>query len=1083
MNTKYLIAFLCAVLNFTALFSAYGQNSTTLSGKVVDSGGFPLSGVAVIAGPGRGVISAEDGSFTIDIAGSDAVEFSCLGYETVRKRTEGLASPLTIILADSSTMLEEMIVVGYGVQKKVNLTGAISTVSSKDLKNRTAGTLTHMLQGAVPGLSVTTSSGNPADEAKINIRGVTSIHPGEPLVLVDGVEGDLAKVNPQDVESISVIKDASSAAIYGARASFGVILVTTKSGSNTDGAPVVRYSGHLGFSVPTTRTDYIDTGYWSVYICDLFNRGTNNDNLTFYTEHDMEELLARVNDKTENPERPWVVQEMRNGKNSYVYYANTDWYHVLYTDFNPMQQHNVSISGGTDKARYFFSVGYENKQGMFQVRPEQYNKVNLRSKTDFKINDWLEFSNNASFYTSTYDYPGNWIIDYTFSYGATHALASFPPKNPDGTWVYKTSLLGSNVTNGCHIELGDDTKVNQKKKYNVANTAELTAHILDGFDIKANFTYSLNYRSALFRWTNACYSKYPGEILWDKQGRFENKLDTESAIGRYTAANIYANYAHTFADSHNLSAVAGVNYESDYFKNESISGKNLSSMYLSDWKLVQVDQNTGQKVWSVDGGQGEYAIAGAFGRVNYNYKEKYLLELSGRLDGTSKFDAKHRWGFFPSLSAGWRFSDESFLHTPDWFNMGKLRFSVGSLGNQQVGYYDFIRTMNLSGLGFLLDNDNQFASGASLSAPNSGDMTWETAVHYNLGLDLLFLDNRLSFSGEAFIRNTIGMLTAGQKLPALYGAPIPMSNAANLSSRGYELTLGWKDSVMLMGAPLHYSVTGTLSDYVSVITKFQNPMKLMGTYYEGMRFGDIWGFKTDGLFRSDEEAAEYTSRVDQSILAAGLNGGWRGGDVKFVDINGNGEIDKGSFTVDEPGDMCIIGNSNPRYQYGMTLTAEYRGFDFSMFVQGIGHQDWYPPLASHAFWVCFNQGSQSFIPKDFLSKVWSEDNLDAYYPRPRSSLGLTAGSEITTVNDRYLVNIGYCRLKNLTLGYTLPENVVRVLPISALRVYFTGENLAYASPLKKITEYHDPEQCLAGPNAGCGYPWQKSFIFGLDITF
>lgn len=1083
MNTRQITTILCTFFIFCALYDSKAQNGHVISGTVVDNDGLPLSGVAVIAGPGKGVVSALDGSFSIETGDARELEFTALGFETVRLKVEGLASPVTVTLLDSMTMLDEMIVVGYGVQKKVNLTGAISTVSAKDIKNRTAGTLTHMLQGAVPGLSVTTSSGNPADEAKINIRGVTSIHSGNPLVLVDGVEGDLAKVNPQDVESVSVIKDASSAAIYGARASFGVILVTTKSGADTGGAPQVRYSGHFGFSVPTTRTDYIDTGYWSVYLCDLFNYGTNNDKLTSYTDHDMEELYARVNDKTENPERPWVIQEVRDGRNSYVYYCNTDWYHVLYTDINPMQQHNVSISGGTDKARYFFSAGYENKQGMFKVRPEQYDRFNLRSKTDFKINDWLEFSNNASFYTTAYDYPGNWIIDYTFSYGATHALASFPPKNPDGTWVYKTSLLGSNVTNGCHIELGDDTKVNRKNKYSVSDTAELTFHLLEGLDIRANLTYTLNYQTELFRWTNASYSKYPGEILEDKQGRFENKLDTGAELGKYMAANIYANYDHSFTGGHNISAVIGANYEYDYFKKESISGKNLSSQYLTDFKLVQADQKTGQKVWAVDGGQGEYAIAGTFGRLNYNYKEKYLLEFSGRVDGTSKFDSAHRWGFFPSVSAGWRFTDEPFINLPGWVSMGKVRLSVGSLGNQQVGYYDFIRTMDLQTLGFLLENDNQYASGADLSAPNSGDMTWETAVHYNLGLDMLFLDNRLSFCSELFIRNTVGMLTAGQSLPALYGAPIPMSNAANLRSQGYELTIGWRDSVMLFDAPLNYSVSASLSDYVGTITKYQNPMKLLGTYYEGMRFGDIWGFKTDGLFRSDEEAAEYTSHMDQSIVAGGLNGGWRGGDVKFLDLNGNNELDRGYYTVDEPGDMRIIGNSNPRWQYGINLSAEYRGFDFGMFIQGIGHQDWYPPVASHAFWVCFNQGSQSFIPKDFYSKVWSEDNPDAYYPRPRSGIGLVGGSEITTVNDRYLVNIGYCRLKNLTLGYTVPQKIMGRLPFSSLRAYFTGENLAYASPLKKITAYHDPEQCLSGPNAGCGYPWQKSFIFGLDITF
>lgn len=1084
MTRKTIIGLFCSLCLSLSAWAA-SSDDVTVSGIIVDDNQESVIGAAVISGRdlSNGALSDIDGRFSIRTTKGDTLTISALGYVDKTVIASENRSNLRIVLQSDVQVLDDVVVVGYGVQKKVNLTGAVSVVSSQDLENRTSPDLTHMLQGSVPGLFVSTSSGNPMDEASINIRGVNSLNGGSPLVLIDGVEGDISKVNPNDVESVSVIKDASSAAIYGARASFGVILVTTKSGKNTEGKPVVRYSGNFGFTSPTTCTDYETSGYWSVYVTDLFANGTYNTNYTHYTEEDMQELWARRNDKVEDPSRPWVVEEVRNGRNSYIYYANTDWYHELYTDINPMQQHNFSVSGGSGNMRYYLSGGYEHKQGTFKVRPDKYNKYNVRSKIDVDLNKFLTLSNNMSFYASDYDYPGNAAVDNTFRYGAVHGLASFPRTNPDGTWVYKTILLDSNVTNGCHIELGQDTKINLIKKYNFSNTTELTAHVFEGFDIKANFTWTRNEYKDSHRWTNSSYSTYPGEILWDKSGRFQNMLEETNNETRYTATNIYASYKHSFEQGHNISAVAGVNYEYEVYKNNYQTGRNLSSDYISDFNLVQPDETTGSKAFTITGGQGEYAIAGAFFRANYDYKEKYLLEVSGRLDGTSKFDREHRWGFFPSASAGWKFSEESWMQDASWLNMGKLRFSFGSLGNQQVGYYDFVRTINVSGLSYLFESDSQLATGSSVSAPNAGNLTWEVAKHYNAGLDIYAFDNRLSFSGEAYIRDTEGMLTRGDDLPGTYGAATPKKNGANLRSKGYELTLGWKDSFSLAGKPFSYGVTATLSDYISVITKYENPSRLLGTYYEGMVLGEIWGFRTDGLFASDEEAAAYTSTVDQSYVNYNLNGGWKGGDVKYLDLDGDGEISKGGVTVDNPGDMCIIGNSNPRYQYGITLTAAYLGFDLSVFFQGVGHRDWYPPTYCHSFWGPYNQCSQTFLQKNWMDNVWSEENTDAYFPRPRCDIGNVGGTEITTVNDRYLQNIGYCRLKNLTFGYTLPSSLMHKLPLENIRVYFTGENLAYVSPLQKINKYMDPEQAATDAYLGFLYPWQKSFIMGIDITF
>lgn len=1057
-------------------------------GRVLDQDAVPLEGVAVLAGPKTGTLTGADGTFSLRVAdGPVSLEFSCLGYQTVHQDVPAMNDYVEVTLDTDDMTLDETVVIGYGTAKKVNLTGAVSTVTSKELANRTSNTLTHMLQGSVPGLYVKTYSGNPADEASINIRGYASINnsSGSALVLVDGVEGDLAKVNPSDVESVSVIKDASSSAIYGARAAYGVILVTTKSG--TASRPVVHYNGHVGFSVPTTDTDYETRGYDSVYTLDLFINAQKGHNYSNYTEADMAELYARRNDKTENPDRPWILTEERGGRLSYIYYCNTDWYHTLYTDFNPFTRHNVSVSGGDQKVKYYFSGGYEHKEGTFQVRPEKFNKYNLRSKLDVNVTPWLSLSDNMSFYNQDYDYPGNSSVDYTFAYSSVHAMASLPPKNPDGTWVYQTIFSGNNVTNGCHIELGDDTKYNRRTKYSFANTLELSLHPLEGLDIRANYSYKLNQSVYTSRWTNMEYSKYPGEILKDTQGRFMNRLEETRNVSTYNAANLWATYGRTFGGAHHVKAVLGANYEGHYYKNMYAYGDNLSSPYVNDFNTLLSTSGSGEKSTGVGGGQGRYVLEGIFGRVNYDYLEKYLFELSFREDASSKFPDGHRWGFFPSVSGGWKLSEEPFWALlRDVWSLNKLRLSYGTLGNQSIGeYYKFVRTVSLSSQNYLFGGDGKVTS-ATLSDPASTDITWETTKHYNLGLDQGFFANRLLFTADLFIRDTEGMVVTGEVLPAVYGRGAPERNAADLRTKGYELSVTWKDTFGFLGKPFTYGITATLADDIAKITKYQNPTRILNTYYEGMTLGEIWGYRTDGFFATDEEAAAYTDYwnggIDCDAVSGALAGGWKAGDVKFLDLDGNRIINKGSVTVDEPGDWTVIGNSRPRYQYGLTLTAQWNGFDFSLFCQGIGKMDLWPQFDNTSFWGPYNREA-SYIQKDFLDKCWSEAHPDTYYPRPRGGMAMQSGTYISTPNDKFLLDMAYLRVKNLTLGYTLPQRFVDKVGLENVRVYFTGENLAYFCALKDINPYIDPEQMISSGTLGFRYPWQKPFVFGLDITF
>ena len=976
--------------------------------------------------------------------------------------------------------MDEAVVVGYGTQKKVNLTGAISTVEASELANRATSTLGHMLQGSVPGLNVTMSSGRPGNSPSVNIRGMNSINGGSPLILIDGVEGSLDRVNPNDVESISVIKDASSSAVYGARASFGVILVTTKTGNNTDGKAKLSYSGKFGFTAPTTSTDYETRGYYSVYVNDLFMYNFNGSKYSHYTDADMEQLWARRNDKVEDPSRPWVIIDQRNGRDEYVYYANTDWYHYLFQDIKPTQTHNISFSGGNDRVKYYVSGSYYDEEGQFRENTDKFTRIDFRSKISFDVTDWLNVSNNTSYFKSWYSYPGSSGVDTAFSLMTVHALASYPTRNPDGSSLYITSESSSgNVMDGMLTALDKGLHKNNDDRDQISTTTEVTVTPFKGLEIKGNFTYTFYDYRAYNRFVNTTYSTYPGVIEELTTGsRFTDKLQEISNTHTFMQTNVYATYSKTFAEKHNLKVMAGFNWETKRLKDIRSEGYYLLSETLNDLNLVGVDAE-GNKRMEVSGGQNEYAIAGVFARVNYDYMGKYLFEASGRYDGTSRFARASRWGFFPSASVGWKISEENFFSpVKDWFNYLKLRYSFGRLGNQQVGYYDYIREVNISDQTYLFGGSS-LPIVANISAPVAGDLTWEVAQHQNVGVDMAFFNNRLAFTAEAYIRDTKDMLTDGIALPSVYGASSPKMNTADLRTSGYELSLSWKDMFMLAGRPFQYNVGFNFSDYTTVITKYDNPeYSFAMDYYEGMRVGEIWGYRTGGLFASDAEAAAYD--VDQSSVNGGQKDGPLGGDLKFLDLDGNKIISIGSNSVDDPGDREIIGNSEPRFNYGINLGFSWCNFDVSIFIQGIGRMDWYPPSNCMAFWGPYARPYASLIPKDFHTMYWTEDNPDAYYPRPRGYIALGDNRALTVANDRYLQNIGYCRLKNVTIGYSLPQKWMKKIKADGIRIYFTGENLAYLSGLK--SDYIDPELAMTGGELRV-YPWQKTFIFGIDINF
>ena len=1090
-----LLFLLLAVPSVAQTGNGGGQDSGQLRGKVVDSAGVPVPGAGVIVkGTNRGASTDIDGNYTIAAAPGTTLVVSSLGYIPVEVKV-GTSSVLDITLEEENQMLNELVVVGYGTQKKANLTGAVSVVKADAIKDRSALDVAHMLQGTVPGLNITSASGRPGQAATLNIRGRNSINGGSPLVLIDGVEGDLQYINPADVESISVIKDAAAAAIYGAKGSAGVILVSTTNGSkDKEGKATVHYSGRAGYTAPTASTDWETRGYYTVYLSNMFLRAYNGSDLYAYSEADMMELWERRNDKVENPARPWVViSQDQSGKDVYNYYANTDWWHVLYNDIKPTTSHSLSVSGATKHVNYMISGAYTYEQGMFAINPDNYQRYNLRMKVSSDVTKWLRIGNNLSYFYSSYFYPGRGGINNSLYGASAHASASFPSVNPDGTALYKTKYNGNALMDGLMMALtnGDN---NTDKVDNISNTVDVTIKPFEGFTIKGDYTYALKLVRYLNRTMPGQYSTYPGVIeTIDTGASFENKLSESFNTNTYQAANLFATYEHSWKEAHNLKLMAGVNYETRWIKDIGAIGYYLYSLDLNDLDLTGVDAD-GNKRMEVSGGQNEYKTAGYFARLNYDYKGRYLFEANARYDGSSRFLRGSRWVFSPSVSLGWRVSEEPFFQPlRTWWDNLKIRASYGQLGNQQMSaYYPAIRTISTdSASSYLLGGPKP--SLATISAPVSSGLTWERSIQKNLGLDMAFLGNRLTFSGEGYIRDTKDMLTAGEVLPATYGySTAPKENVADLRTMGYELSLEWRDSFNLGGKPFNYNASVLFSDYVSYITRFNNPDKLFAkSYWVGQKYGDIWGYHIDGLFASDEEAAAYgidMSKVNGIINASTgdinpITGkpGVRAGDLKYADLNGDGVISQGEGRVDASGDYRVIGNSQPRYNYGVNLGASWAGFDISAFFQGIGHMDWYPQYEVRQFWALYARPFCTFIPRDFQNMYWTEENPDAYFPRPRGYVaGVGTGRELTETNDRYLQNIGYLRLKNLTVGYSLPDKVIRKIGIGQLRFYFTGENLFYFAP-GLHSKYIDPEMAQTNGNLRI-YPWQKTIMFGIDIT-
>ena len=1058
------------------------QQKKTITGKVIDANGVPIIGANIVeVGTTNGTVTDVDGNFSLEVANNAVIRVSYIGYLAQEINTTD-KTMFNITLLENTQALEEVVVVGYGTQKKVNLTGAVTVVDGNQLTDRPVANMTQLLQGVAPNVNVTMPNGMPGQDGLINIRGIGSISGStSPLVLIDNVEGNINNINPYDVESITVLKDASAAAVYGARAAYGVILVTTKSGKS--GKPRISYNGMYGFSGVTTNHDFETRGYYSAAIVDRFFSTYQGKNYTNYNDEDYYELWIRRNDKKENPDRPWVV--IKN--NQYKYYANFDWYNYFFDMSKPTWQHNLTVNGGDDKTQWLMSGGFYSQDGIMRKNTDNFERINFRSKTKTQVNKWFSLSNNITYFRSRYKYPGPSGMNNLFNAVQMHALASIPATNPDGTAVYKNTAVSSyELANGISSILEYGKNKNEDIHDNFQTTFETVLTPVKDFSLVANYTYRYFRYYNMNRQVRIPYSEKPGVIEYRT---IQDLLFESNQDWKYHGYNVFGTYENTCAKVHNIKIMGGVNYETEFHKTMRASRNDLLSEDLNDFNLAKGDQI------SLNGGKERYALLGFFYRFNYDYLSKYLFEASGRYDGSSRFPRHHRYGFFPSFSVGWRISEEKFFSPLRSFvdNM-KIRLSYGSLGNQQVGYYDYMQVINSgSQINYSFGNDQKI-TGASVSAPNSSDLTWEKVLTYNAGLDIALFNNKLSFSADSYIRDTKDMLMAGKDLPAVYGASSPKANAANLRTKGYELSASWNDSFNVLSSPLHYGITLGFGDSKTKITKYDNPNMTIGTYYKGLELGSIWGFVADGFFKTDEEAAKYP--VDQTYLNSMINisvidNGLHAGDIKFIDLDGDGKITP-TTSAKELKDYRIIGNSLPRWTYSGIIDLDWKGVGISAFLQGVVRQHWYPASETSLFWGPYARPYQSFIPSDFLSKVWTPENPNSYFPRPRGYVAFAGdgGSrELTRPNTMYLQNAGYLRLKNLTVSYTLPNRWMHFFSMEKVRIYFSGENLFTISGLD--TKYIDPEMAAAGystsSNAGHrdanGYPISKTYSFGLNVIF
>ena len=1000
--------------SFSSVYSIL-QDQKTRSGVVLDENGEPVIGAnVVVKGTTHGTITDLDGKFVLDVADGAIIQVSFIGYDTQELKAD--KATFTFKLKTSSEMLDEVVAVGYATQKKVNLTGAVESVNVSDLVSKPVGMTSEALQGVSAGLTVTQSTGRPGSGASLRIRGIGTLGDSNPLVLIDGVEGSIDGIDPNMIENISVLKDASSSAIYGSRAANGVILITTKR-SKKDQKLKVEYNLYTGWQEFTELPEFTD-GYTYMTMHNEAMRNQNKKEL--YSEEYLAEYQAN---KNTDPDK----------------YPDVDWQKFMYNKAGFQQKHSVSISGGTEKLSSRAMFMFNDQNGI--VENFNYKQYNFRMNNDYRLNKYMRFQVDLGLRRSINNTPigGDTDIFYAVNRSAPIYAAALT----DGRVAANT--LGGSTAYGSLFRGTSETTYN--------NLVGRFAAVITPFeDMNITVAYSPEYShnsSKDFHRPVHYYS--PGfdepTYTYPQTSQLSQK-ETNSWKNMVSAV---ATYNKTIK-KHEISALAG--FEQIDYTNKWLSGSRDNFTFL-DYSEMTSGSIENMKN---DGNSGSWALRSYFGRLNYSFASKYMLEANIRYDGSSRFASNNRWGVFPSFSLGWRASEEAFLKDIDWLSNLKLRASWGQLGNQNIGgNYPYLSTVSLNGMGFIFGGEA--VNGAGITTMPNSMITWETSESSNFGIDFGFFNNRLTGSFEYYIRNTKDILLK-LPIPGNIGLSANYQNAGKVRNKGWDLNLTYRDKIN----DFSYSIGFILSDVKNEIVSLKDAGPFIGgstIKKEGFPIDAYYGYEAEGLFRTQEEVDNHAKQI----------GSYGPGDIKYkdqltIDTDGDGVFDKADGKINAD-DRVIIGNRIPRMNYSFNIGMNYKGFDLSIFLQGVGKRDVY--LSNNSVWAFYNGGKIQTWQLD----RWTESNPDASYPR---LIAASSHNNFQT-SDFWMYDASYLRLKNLTLGYTIPKDLLKKVHIENLRVFVTGNNLLTFDHMPKGIDPESPAGDIST------YPLTSTYAVGLNLTF
>jgi len=1051
------------------------QNTVSqVTGTVFDQFGDPVIGATVREkGTTNGASTDVDGKFALNVKPGATLVISYIGCQTVEVKA---VPGMEITLKENTELLNEVVVVGFGTQKKVNLTGSVSVADKKALAERPVTSAAQALQGVVPGLQINNPNGSLESNPTINIRGNGTIGDGSsgaPLILIDGMEGDINTINPQDIESISVLKDAAAASIYGSRAPFGVILVTTKKGS--EGKPVINYNNSFRWSTLINMAHTMD----SYHFAQFFNDGCVNT--PGWGPHFNQPWFDRIKDYYEG-KITTVMTANDNGYWNNPYdstvgsNANVDWYDTVYKDSNFSNEHNLSVSGGTSKINYYVSGNFLNQPGMVDWGKEGLKRYTLTGKFNADVFNWLTLGFSTRWIRKDYIRPAT----LTNNLYQTLGRQGWPtlPIYDDNGYMYDSPSPVYGLSEG-----GSDKTQTDQNYYQM----NLIFKPLKGWDIHAEFNYSTV--SQMRHWdSHMIYNhKVNGDpYVYNNSSNVHEDYHKENFLNW----NLYSNYDFTLQEKNNFHVMLG--FQSENLKQTDF-GLQRNGIIVDDLPVVDLTTGYGydgkEITPSVNGAKYEWSTAGFFGRINYNYDGRYLAEVNLRYDGTSRFRENRRWIWLPSASIGWNIAQEKFWEslTP-YVNHLKLRASYGVLGNQNANNWrERYQTYRLLGIG--INSGGWLQNGAKPNTVGypalvSQLLTWEKVHTWNIGLDWGLFNNRLTGSFEYFIRDTKNMVGPGAELPATLGTSVPKTNNCDLRSHGWDLEIAWND-VLPIG--LSYGARFVLSDARTKITRYKNnpTNTLNSTYIEGRYINELWGYETIGIAKTQDEMDAHLASLPNGGQDA-LGSNFTAGDIMYADLNGDGKIDNGANTLDNRGDLKLIGNSTPRYMFSLDLTGAWKGFDLRLFFQGVMKRDYWQGsgyfwgIAGDMWWSQGLTGHSDYFRDENSWSVkggYNTPNTDSYFPRPIFN---SDGDKNHQMQTRYLQDASYIRLKNLQVGYTLPQELTRKIYLDKVRVFFSAENLWTGTKLNKL---FDPET-IDDPNGwgGCAYPLSRTYSFGISVT-